>query len=1128
MSLKFYKRRILFVLALIFTQFLHGQNCVEFTNLPTGNYGVTNGYPFGTPFHSESGASLGLAPFHYNDGSVRNNVSISAGTFFWSGAFIDGQGQVIRLLESSVDIDFTENFAVADNVSFGFLDWEGDINLSINGEPVINARSFSQLPSQIATYVTMTVNDSPAGADGRKGTVSFSGPIYSMTIGGFELGIDNICFTQGSEPGCTITHVLVEQEACDESTGEFNLVVDYNGINTSENFNVTVGNNIFGPFSASQAPFNVGPFPGDGSAYLVEVTDSNNPGCSNAFQLAPINCTINTACDISNISAIAVDCAGDYLFDAVIDFDRNSSPSDQFEVNVNGQSYGTYHYSLFPITLTLPGDGPFNNNVNICDASDNTCCLGTTFTGIECAPPCMISGITTEVLECENGEFNVIVDVQGSGLSNDLYVTVNDQDYGNAIFPTSSFPMTMGPFSGDGTTAYRIDIYDTNDFQNCFNGTTVAPVLCELIEPCNISDLTITTTECTAINRYGAIIDFDRTSSPSNQFIVEIDGATIGSYPANSFPLTLNNLQSNGSQNSVLTILDASDETCALETNFQRLDCRPACSIDEFVATPMACNPNDEFMIQVDLSGTTLDHPIAISINGISVGQYDPSQFPVMVGPYLGDGATVYQVTGTDVELPNCSNGMSFVAPQCVPIPVCEITNLVASSGECTGDNLQSIMVDFDYSSVNSGSFFLYVGDNLQGQYNYTALPLTLNNIATSGIGSESITIIDSELSDCEASTSFQTLNCTIVPDCSITNLQVEVQECSGEDTYSIILDFSYANTSNTFTITLDNTEIGPISYSSLPLTINNVSNSGNLFQSLFVCDNENLDCCLETGYQEPDCSVSLCNISNVTSDRMECNEGMFMVMLDAEFINPGNAGFQVSGNGANYGNFAYTDLPVMLGPFEGDGSRVYEFVMTDMEDGECSNFTTVEAYNCIEECVMGDIEFEIGNCQNNGMVPVTFFFDSNNNSGSYSILQNNTVIQTMEYADGPATIMLDGTSLAPYNMSFIDSEVESCANSIPVGPFGCIPTSNRDTEIEGVEVYVSDATKQLNIQVPVSTEMTLINIYNINGQLITQDNLGAGVPNLQMDISNLNSNIYVVEIIQNKKRAVRKFHRIQ
>jgi hypothetical protein len=150
MSLKFYKHKVLFVLAFLFTQLLFGQNCVEFTNLASGNYGVTNGYPFGTPFHTESGASLGLAPFHYNDGTVRNNVSTSAGTFFWSGAFVDGQGQVIRLLESSVDIDFTENFAVADNVSFGFLDWEGDINLSINGEPVLNARSFSELPSQIA------------------------------------------------------------------------------------------------------------------------------------------------------------------------------------------------------------------------------------------------------------------------------------------------------------------------------------------------------------------------------------------------------------------------------------------------------------------------------------------------------------------------------------------------------------------------------------------------------------------------------------------------------------------------------------------------------------------------------------------------------------------------------------------------------------------------------------------------------------------------------------------------------------------------------------------------------------------------------------------------------------------
>ncbi len=1114
----------MFVLAFLFSQLLHSQNCVNFSNLPSDTYAVNNGYPFGTSFHSESGAALGLAPFHYNDGTIRNNVSTQSGTFFWSGAFSNGQGQVIRLLEASVDIDFTQNFAVADNVSFSFLDWDGNINLSINGEPVRNVRSFNELPSQIASYVTMSVDDSAAGAGGRKGTVSFTGPIYSMTIGGVELGIDNICFTQGVEPACTITHVLPEQQACNQA-GNFNLLVDYNGINNSGMVNVLVNNTSFGPYPANQAPYLVGPFTGDGSTLMIEVSDANNPNCSKVETIVPNTCAANTTCDISNLTAMAVDCAGDYLFNAVIDFDRNSSPSEQFEVTVNGQSYGTFHHTLFPITLTLSGDGPVNQNVLVCDASDSDCCLGTTFTGFECAPPCNLSAITTQVLECDNGMFNVVVGLEGSGFSNEMFVLLNDDDYG--VFSTASFPITVGPLTGDGVTAYRLDIFDTQDF-SCANGATVAPVFCEVIDPCTISDLTISTTACTAINRYGAVIDFNRTSSPSEQFIVKIDGMTIGSYPANSFPLTLNNLISNGTQNSVLTISDASDLTCALETNFQRIDCRPACSIDEFSATPMACNSNDEFMIQVDLSGTTLDHPISIAVNGTDVGQYNPTQFPVMVGPYLGDGNTVYQVTAADIELPNCSNEMSFVAPQCVPIPVCELTNLVATAGECTGDNLQSLMIDFDYSTVNSGSFIVYIGATLHGQYNYAQLPVNLDDIPTSGIGSETITIIDSELADCEISANFETLNCTVIPDCSISNLNVDVQECSGEDTYSLILGFSHANTGSTFMITLDNTEIGPISYSSLPLTINNVSNSANLIQTIMVCDNDNPDCCEETNYQEPDCSVSLCNISSVTSDRMDCTEGAFMVRLDAEFINPGNEGFQVSGNGVNYGNFAYTDLPVMLGPFEGDGNRVYEFVMTDMEDDACSNFTTIDAYNCTDECVMGDIDFEIGDCQSNGMIPVTFYFESNNNSGSYTVSLNNTIINTMEYADGPATLMLDGTSLAPYNMTFKDVGVESCTSSIPVGPFGCIPTANRETEIPGIKVFVSEATERLNIEVPVINEMTSLNIYNINGQRIIQDQLPAGSSFSQMDISNLNSNIYVVEIIQNNKRAVRKFHRIR
>jgi len=1124
MRVKFYSHKLIFVLTFLFSQFLHGQNCVGFSNLPSEIYAVNNGYPFGTAFHSESGASLGLAPFHYNDGSVRNNVSTQAGTFFWSGAFVDGQGQVIRLLEASVDIDFTQNFAVADNVSFGFLDWEGDINLSINGEPVINARSFNELPSQIASYVTMTVDDSPAGSGGRKGTVSFTGPIYSMTIGGFELGIDNICFTQGLEPACTITHVLPEQQACDQS-GNFNLLVDFNGINNSGTVNVLVNNTSFGPFAANQAPYSVGPFTGDGSTLVVEVSDANNASCSKTEAMVPNTCTANTACDISNLTAMAVDCAGDYLFDAVIDFDRNSSPSEQFEVNINGQNYGTFHHSLFPLTVTLPGDGPFNHNVLVCDASDTNCCLGTTFNGFECAPPCNLSGVTTQVLECDNGMFNVVVGLQGGGFSNEMFVLLNDDDYG--IFPTSSFPITVGPLTGDGVTSYRVDIFDTQDF-SCANGATIAPVTCEVIDPCNISDLTVNTTQCNGINEYGAVVNFNRTSSPSNQFIIKIDGTTIGSYPANSFPLTLNNLSSNGIQNSVLTLSDASDLTCSLEASFQRLDCRPACSIDEFAVTPMGCNSNDQFMMQVNLSGTTLDNPIVVSVNGQTIGQYDPSDFPVTVGPYLGDGNTIYQVSAVDSQLPNCSNSMSITAPQCEPIPVCELTNLVTTTNDCSGDNLQSITLNFDYTEVNAGNFIVLIENTVHGQYGYNELPLTLNNISTTGIGTASIRISDSEFTDCAIEGVFETINCSVVPDCSISGLEAAVLECTGADNYSLQLDFTYANTGSSFNISLGNTMIGPISYNNLPLTINNVSNTPNLQQTITVCDTDNPNCCQTISYEETDCSVSLCNISEITSDRMDCTEGMFMVMLDAAIINPGDAGFQVSGNGANYGNFAYADLPIMLGPFDGDGSRVYEFVVTDMENSSCSNFTVVEAYDCTNECVMGEVEFEIGDCQTNGMVPVTFFFESDNNSGSYTVSQNNTVIATMAYADGDATIMLDGTSLAPYNMTFRDVGVENCGSSVPVGPFGCIPTANRDTEISGVKVFVSEATERLNIEIPTFNDMTSINVYNINGQRIMQDNLAAGSPFLQMDISNLNSNIYVVEIIQNNKRAVRKFHRIR
>jgi len=47
-----------------------------------------------------------------------------------------------------------------------------------------------------------------------------------------------------------------------------------------------------------------------------------------------------------------------------------------------------------------------------------------------------------------------------------------------------------------------------------------------------------------------------------------------------------------------------------------------------------------------------------------------------------------------------------------------------------------------------------------------------------------------------------------------------------------------------------------------------------------------------------------------------------------------------VAGNGNEYGIFEYEDLPILIGPLEGDGVAVYEFVVFDLEFIGCTDRT--------------------------------------------------------------------------------------------------------------------------------------------------------------------------------------------
>jgi hypothetical protein len=108
------------------------------------------------------------------------------------------------------------------------------------------------------------------------------------------------------------------------------------------------------------------------------------------------------------------------------------------------------------------------------------------------------------------------------------------------------------------------------------------------------------------------------------------------------------------------------------------------------------------------------------------------------------------------------------------------------------------------------------------------------------------------------------------------------------------------------------------------------------------------------------------CSIGEPIITVLDCNDslGVFSVELDFEYENVESAQFEVHGNATHYGTFQYTDLPIVLEGFEGNGDMVYELIAYDHEDSLCSSgygfFGPVSCPEVMNDCITFE-DFDLG-----------------------------------------------------------------------------------------------------------------------------------------------------------------------
>ena len=148
------------------------------------------------------------------------------------------------------------------------------------------------------------------------------------------------------------------------------------------------------------------------------------------------------------------------------------------------------------------------------------------------------------------------------------------------------------------------------------------------------------------------------------------------------------------------------------------------------------------------------------------------------------------------------------------------------------------------------------------------------------------------------------------------------------------------------------------------------------------------------------------CEITAVNATATGCTGFYFNVSINLEVNNPTSPGFVLAGNGTIYGTYLYADLPVTIGPFLGDDESVYEFIVWDVENGDCQNSTTLPAANCGPICDFSNASLELITCVNNTAAIVNFDFDYvNPSSPAFDLYYaNGALVGSWLYPGNPIT----------------------------------------------------------------------------------------------------------------------------
>ncbi len=295
----------------------------------------------------------------------------------------------------------------------------------------------------------------------------------------------------------------------------------------------------------------------------------------------------------------------------------------------------------------------------------------------------------------------------------------------------------------------------------------------------------------------------------------------------------------------------------------------------------------------------------------------------------------------SDPSLMECQDFLTLDSLDCPG--TCTIDEVTISEIVCNSDSTIQFLLDFFYDDVTN-EFFDVFDDSGNVVYTgrYDSLPVVIHGFPWPGSGRFVIEVADNDNADCSAAGTGESPMCE--PGCGF-DMELLSLECDSTDLRARIL-VSCSESADSFRVAFGGVDQGMYSCSGEVISIGPIFLDSALFTIIEVRDLMDTSCAA-TRIVSNVCINGTCDLADLVAEPYGCTDDKYLVDVDLEREDVGSDSCIIQIGDEIIGTYAYSDVPVTLGPFPDRGREELRVLVTDQIFEYCTDFTEVLWEGC-------------------------------------------------------------------------------------------------------------------------------------------------------------------------------------